>query len=130
MTEEEWRPVKRGFYEVTRTGRVRRAIGGKGARLGKDLTVFIATTGYPIVNLCIDGKPSTERVHVMVAEAFIGPRPLGMQINHKDGNKKNPLPENLEYVTQAENAAHAGRTGLVQRGDNHWIRRRANDQRT
>lgn len=120
---EEWRDCLSGVYRVTNTGRVRRAKPGKGARHGRELTRFVSTTGYPAVNVCIDGGPRLIPIHHLVAEAFIGPRPPGLQINHKDGNKLNPAPENLEYVTQAENAAHAGRTGLVQSGDDHWTHR-------
>lgn len=121
----EWRPVLGGVYEVSRCGMVRRAVGGKGARLGKPLTRFIATTGYWVVNICVGGKPGVAYVHALVAEAFIGPRPAGLVVNHKDGNKLNPDPSNLEYVTRAENAAHAGATGLVQSGANHWTQRAA-----
>ena len=57
-------------------------------------------------------QPKTVRVHALVAEAFIGDRPKGYVINHKDGNKKNNYYKNLEYVTYSENNIHALRIGL------------------
>lgn len=61
-------------------------------------------------------------VHALVAEAFIGPRPSGLEVNHKDGDKRNNRPENLEYVTRSENMRHCFRIGLGNppRGDNHF----------
>jgi hypothetical protein len=108
----DWRAVMGGVYEVTSDGRVKRALGGKGARLGKELRRFIATTGYVVVNVCVDGKKGVAHVHSLVAEAHIGPRPAGMEINHKDGDKGNCAVSNLEYVTRSENGKHAWRTGL------------------
>lgn len=35
--------------------------------------------------------------------------PIGMEINHKDGNPSNNTPSNLEIVTHQENALHAAR---------------------
>lgn len=48
----------------------------------------------------------------LVALAFLGPRPAGHEINHKDGVKTNNRPENLEYVTGTRNKHHAMQTGL------------------
>ena len=55
------------------------------------------------------GKPRIQRLMWM---AFRGPIPLGMQINHENGNKNDNRLENLELVTRSENALHAHRTGL------------------
>lgn len=56
---------------------------------------------------------SHARVHVLVAESFIGPKPPGIDVNHKDGNKQNNCLSNLEYLTRSENHRHAFRIGLA-----------------
>jgi hypothetical protein len=48
-----------------------------------------------------------------VADAFIGPIPEGMEVNHKDGNKDNNAVENLEIITPEANLLHARETGLT-----------------
>ena len=59
-------------------------------------------------------------VHRLVAMTFIGQPPSPeMQVNHKDGNRRNNSFDNLEYVSRSENQLHRysfGRKGAVQRG--------------
>jgi hypothetical protein len=59
-----------------------------------------------------DGRKTPRFVHHLVAECFLGPKPEGLQINHKDGNRFNNAADNLEYVTPKENTQHAIRLGL------------------
>ena len=68
--------------------------------------------GYKQVNLKTDKGFRTRLVHVLVLEAWIGPRPFGYVTNHKNGNKTDNRLENLEYVTQTENMKHSYATGL------------------
>lgn len=42
-------------------------------------------------------------VHSLVLEAFIGPRPRGMECRHLDGNPQNNKLENLKWGTKKEN---------------------------
>lgn len=59
-------------------------------------------------------------IHRLVMLAFVGPRPDGMQINHKNGIKTDNRLENLEYCTASQNMKHAHATGLQSnRGERH-----------
>lgn len=60
---------------------------------------------YPRVSIGRD-KPY---IHVMVAEAFHGPRPAGLLVLHHDDDPDHPHAENLRFGTHADNAADAKR---------------------
>lgn len=76
-------------------------------------------TGYPTVTLRHGGgNRKTFRVHSLVAAVFIGPRPVGHQVNHMDGIKSNNAASNLEYVTPKQNKAHAKVHGLLAKREN------------
>ena len=111
---EEWRPRPDGIYAVSNMGRVRREVGGgNNARAGRVLKAGANNHGYRAVLLYdANGGRRACTVHALVAEAFLGPRPLGMQVNHKNGIKTDARAENLEYVTPSENLKHAYATGL------------------
>jgi len=58
---------------------------------------------YAHVDLCLNKKPITCSVHKLVLMAFMG-RPLSNQeCCHKDGNRRNNKPDNLEWKTHKEN---------------------------
>lgn len=109
---EEWKPVEGWPYEASNLGRVR--------RVGADRVCSLqvqAGKGYLRAWLYRGSKKSRKlkRVHVLVAGAFIGPRPPGLEVNHKDGDKTNNSSSNLEYVTHGDNLRHAFRMGLADR---------------
>jgi HNH endonuclease/Helix-turn-helix domain of resolvase len=109
---EEWVPVPGLPFEVTRTGRVRRIFQIEYIIHG----VRSTSRGYPRVKC----NGTTYFLHRLIAAAFLGPRPPGNQIDHKDGNKKNWLPENLEYVTPAENIRRSWRAGTRKIRPKHY----------
>jgi hypothetical protein len=116
---EEWLPVDSAFdplgaYDVSSLGRVRRrAEGPLYFRTERILKCCKDTKGYPLARLSQGSNVFRSiTVHKLVARAFIGPRPYGLQINHRDGKKWNNRVDNLEYITCAENIRHAVRLGL------------------
>jgi hypothetical protein len=89
------------------TGEVKIFSSSKHAK-GKELAQFINPSGYLRVKM----NNRSYEIHVLVAKFFIGERPENYVVNHKDGNKLNNRPANLEYVTIAENIYHAVQNGL------------------
>ena len=109
---EEWRdiPGYESFYQVSNLGNVR-SIRFNKVRNMKSWD----SHGYRAVELCINNNRYTVRVHQLVALAFI-PNPENKpEVNHKDRNRSNNNVENLEWVTQSENVAHAYRNGVKPR---------------
>lgn len=109
---EEWQDIEGfiGLYQVSNLGRVRSLDRNDSAGRPRKGRVLRPGTnfGYPFVNLSKNSENHVVRVHSLVAEAFLGPRPDGYQVNHKDCNKTNNRADNLEYVTHAENIRPAG----------------------
>lgn len=76
---------------------------------------YIGSTGYFMTtlhgNASKKGKP--QRVHRLLASAFI-PNPNNLPcINHKDGNKLNNGINNLEWCDHLRNMQHAFKIGLA-----------------
>ena len=109
---ERWLPVVgyEGRYEISDLGRLR-SLGAqsewsrwkyykggivKGVRNRK---------GYRQYCLRLNGSEKSILAHVLVAAAFIGPRPHGMAVCHNDGNGENNSPHNLRYDTPKSNQA-------------------------
>lgn len=113
---EIWKPVLgNDAYEVSNQGRVRRAKAGKRTRVGFILAQSPDRWGYMRVRLAPEGKRH-RRVHRLVWEAFNGPIPEGLEINHDDGVKANNRLSNLIPVTSSGNKKHAVDTGLAASG--------------
>ena len=99
---EIWKKIDE-IYSVSNKGRVRRDISGRhgGAKVGvKKLSAN--RDGY----LCVDIHSKQAKVHRLVGTSFLknpGNKPF---INHINGIKNDNRPENLEWVTPAENNWH------------------------
>ena len=72
----------------------------------KSLKQIINKSGYCRVQLSWNSKHKMYLVHRLIWEAFNGPIPKGLQINHKDENKLNNCLNNLEVVTPQYNVMY------------------------
>ena len=108
MTAEEWRPIA-GFpgYAVSNLGRVVSHRRGR----PRDLRGGYTVSGYHTIGLWSGGRRRTRRVHQLVVEAFIGPRPPGSDVRHLDGDKTNNCVTNLAIGTRSENMQDLVRHG-------------------
>lgn len=112
---EDWRPIA-GLddrYEVSTLGSVRNCVSGE---------LLKASGRYPRVTLPIARYGRYQHpvaVHVLVAEAFLGPRPAGHHVCHNDGDRTNNGVANLRYGTPKENEADKVRHGRKASGERH-----------
>lgn len=97
---EEWRRIPGSeSYEVSSMGNVRH-----GSRMLKPCR---QSNGYLKVFL---GSRRQGNVHAFVALAFLGDRPRGMCVAHKNGDKCDNRLVNLQYTTYSGNRLHDRRT--------------------
>lgn len=109
-----------GLYAVCDTGNI------WGHRQSKYLKPWLIGHGYEMVMLYKDKKPSKYLVHRLIAQVFI-PNPENLrEVNHKNANRRDNRPENLEWVSSKENKRHAIALGLYKnlgkntpKGSNH-----------
>lgn len=101
-------PDIKDLYTITSDGEV------YSDNVGKMKSRNRAGSEYQIINFMKnDGTKACYRLHRLVMMAFQPiPNPSEMEVNHKDGNKKNNKLSNLEWCTSSENQRHAFRTGL------------------
>jgi len=126
--EEIWKDVVgyEGLYQVSNLGNVksldRITITKKGQRTfnGKLLKFTKDGFGYSSIFLCKDGKPKHDRVHVLVAMAFLGHNKCGLNtvVDHINNNPSDNRLVNLQLITHRENISkqktkHNKLTGAV-----------------
>lgn len=109
--EEEWKWVDgfEGLYQVSNFGRIKSFKKTDG---GYILSNQNANGDY--LRIVLTHKSTNMRksigIHVLVAEHFIGERPKGFHVHHKDGNKQNNLVSNLEYIHPKEHRKETEKT--------------------
>lgn len=125
-TTERWLPCVgfEGLYAVSSTGRVRSldrivAHGTLGAtrRVRARVLKFNKHKGYHSVTMCKNSKPHIWFVHHVVLEAFVGPRPVGMECRHLNDIHDDNRIENIVWGTHKENGEDMARNGKVSRGE-------------
>lgn len=67
--------------------------------------------GHLTVQLWNGGKKKRIKIHILVMELFVGPRPKGLEVRHLDGNPENNHVRNLKYGSSSENKLDQVRHG-------------------
>jgi hypothetical protein len=128
---EEWRPVVgwEGVYDVSSLGRIRRVKTSGNSKAGHILKPQLNRDGYPLIRFRKPGVAKMKAIHKAVAEAFLGPCPDGLEVNHIDFDKQNCRANNLEYTTRRNNMLHAYASGrMAARGEKHGHSHLQDDQ--
>lgn len=114
--KEIWKDIKgyEGLYQVSDKGRV------WSVRKQKIIKASENSCGYMKITLIAkNGKKKEERIHRLVAIAFI-PNPNNYpQVNHKDEDKTNNCVENLEWCTARYNTLYSSYKGS---GENNGMK--------
>lgn len=78
---------------------------------------LVRSVGYWSVRLSKRGVVEARMAHVLVLEAFVGPRPKGHQGCHQDGDPSNSRLENLAWKTVSANSLDRRVHGTMPRGE-------------
>lgn len=126
MVEETWAPVTvsdfEDLYEVSDLGHVRRGPTGRILKPG------IHPKGYCTVVLSGRGKRMSVLIHRLVLEAFVGPRPDGLEARHRDGDPTNNRLDNLLWGTSSDNENDKRRHGTMQYGERNGMTKLTEEQ--
>jgi hypothetical protein len=112
--------VRAGYLEIDADGRVWRVGLRRGLKSGGVTVKAVSrktaekklASGYIMIRVMEGGKRHVGLAHRLVWQHLYGDIPDGLLVNHKDGNKSNNRPDNLELATYSENQKHAFRLGL------------------
>jgi NUMOD4 motif len=107
---EQWRSIRgyEGLYDVSDLGNVLSVRSGR-------LLALNTAQWYLRVTLSKDGRSEKRKVHQLVADAFLPPRPPGTIPAHGPGGHLDNSAVNLSWKTQAQNIGEDRRrdgTGL------------------
>lgn len=117
--KEQWQDVAgyKGFYQASDLGRIKsldriviHRLNGPVKLKGKVLSPGM-TGPYLSVSLSKGGIQTTVRVHRLVAEAWLGPCPDGMEVCHGEGGQLDNSISNLSYGTRSDNNFDKRRDG-------------------
>lgn len=101
-----------GLYEVSSDGRIRNARTGR-----LKVYTYDKQKRRPFVGLWRNNKIRTIYPHKAVLEAFIGPRPKGMEACHNNGDPFDNKVANLRWDTTRNNQLDRIKHGTSNRGE-------------
>lgn len=112
MDREEWRVCATyPTMMASEDGRIRHI------NAERERAIRYLSSGYGYVNFWHSGKVIARTTHSLVADAFLGPRPSGMEVRHLNGIRSDNRISNLAYGTKVENAADRDRHGRNPHGE-------------
>jgi hypothetical protein len=125
MEKEIFKDIKgyEGLYQISNLGRVKsfnkKIKHMSGYRLIKEKFIkpHLGKNGYYAIDLKNNTKREKYTIHRLIAIHFILNLENKPQVNHINGIKTDNSIENLEWVTNLENAKHAYKTGLIKLGE-------------
>ncbi len=118
MKELKYVPGYEGKYAASREGKIF-SLGPRRLRKATiELKPIDNGNGYLFISL---GKGNIHYVHSIIASTFLGPRPNGHEVHHKNHNKKDNRMSNLCYTTHSDNIILALKSGIKTglRGEDH-----------
>lgn len=135
MNDSEWKEVPNhpGYY-VNRSGQVASSLSRVPSKVkpkyeaSANLRIMYLhknCEGYLFVRL----RPRRKvRVHCLILEAFVGPRPKGYECRHLNGNPGDNRLENLAWGTRSENQRDRREHGTLVGGERHGRSKLSTDQ--
>ena len=100
--KEIWKDIEgyNGKYQVSNFGRVKSLYTNKYRKHGYD------KDKYHKIELYINGKYQSVKIHRLVAQYFIDNPNKYPEVNHIDGDKNNNRVDNLEWCSSSYNSRH------------------------
>jgi HNH endonuclease len=110
------------LYCVSDNGRVFSRLGGRGIIKNEwhEIKSHPSKDGYPFVSISKRGIPDQKKVHILVLETFVGPRPSGLLGLHKDDIRTNNHVKNLYWGSYQRNALDRSENGKLV-GEGHGM---------
>lgn len=118
---EEWRVIAwtGGRYEVSSLGRVRRTRRSGRWPPGRVLKSRRKNGYHEYALIVAGGRRCYRLAHILVLEAFVGPRFKGCEGSHVNGDRSDNRVENLLWETRLENNRRKHEHGTMCRGESH-----------